>query len=174
MNVSKTMRYLSAVGTVALGSAAPMMLSPSMALAEKGISTQNGFKASDMLGNAGNQGGFKVDNINGSSINATVTAIAGWAIGVAVALFVLRIVLTAVDRMVLGGQDQYGQQQSVLSGIPIVGAYPPKQQDGSGYTWKDVWLNFAKQLAICVGAWFGVSLVVGVISWLMNTVTGTK
>lgn len=173
MNVSKTLRYLSAVGTVAVGSGAPMLLVPTAALAAGGgVSTNNGFKATDMLNKAANDGGFKVDTINADSINATVTKIASWAIGVAVSLFVLRVVLTAVDRMVLGGQDQYGQQQSVLSGIPVVGAYPPKQNDGSGYTWKDVWMNFAKQLAICVGAWFGVSLVVGVVSWMMGSVTG--
>lgn len=169
MNVSKTMRYLSAVGTVALGTGVPM-LAPSVALAD-GVTAKGGFTAEGMLGDAGKQAGFNVDTVNGETINGLVTRIATWAIGVAVALFVLRVVLTAVDRMVLGGQDPYGNQQSVLSGIPIVGAYPPKQNDGSGYTWKDVWLNFAKQLAICVGAWFGVSLIVGLVSWLMGTVT---
>lgn len=158
MNVSKTLRYLSAVG-----SAAVMAGAPTVALAD--------WTPDDMLGKAGSEGSFDVQKVNGDTINERVTAIAGWAIGIAVALFVLRVVLTAVDRMVLGGEDESGRQQSVLSGIPIIGAYPPKQRDGSGYTWKDVWLNFAKQLAVCVGAWFLVGLIVGIVGWMMNSVT---
>lgn len=161
MNVSKTMRYLSAVGTAALS-----MGAPSVALAVKG-----GYSPNDVLDQATSEAGGGIENnaLTGDALNERVSAIAGWAIGLAVVLFVLRVVLTAVDRMVLGGEDAYGNQQSVLAGIPVVGAYPPKQNDGSGYTWKDIWINFAKQLAICAGAWFLVNMIVSLVGWLINS-----
>lgn len=161
MNVSKTMRYLSAVGTAALS-----MGAPSVAFAVKG-----GYTPDTILKNATDEagGGIQNDALTGDALNERVSAIAGWAIGIAVVLFVLRVVLTAVDRMVLGGEDAYGNQQSVLAGIPVVGAYPPKQNDGSGYTWKDIWINFAKQLAICAGAWFLVNMIVSLVGWLINS-----
>lgn len=156
MNVSKTLRYLSAVGTAAISTGIP-----TVALAK-------GYSPNEILESA-TDGNANIDSsqFDSNQLSERVTSIATWAIGVAVVLFVLRVVLTAVDRMVLGGEDQYGRQQSVLSGIPMVGAYPPKQDDGSGYSWKDIWLNFGKQLAICAGAWFLVNMMVQVISWLI-------
>lgn len=159
MNVSKTMRYLSTVGMTAIGTGMP-----TVAFAAKGYQPNDILKEATSEGTGGN---INANELTGDALSERVTSIATWAIGVAVVLFVLRVVLTAVDRMVLGGEDQYGNQQSVLAAIPMVGAYPPKQNDGSGYSWKDIWLNFGKQLAICAGAWFLVNLMVNAVSWLI-------
>lgn len=189
-------------------------VAPSIAFAKGGVDTAGGFDANDMLGDASKEGGFNVSKIDGAAINELVSNIAGWAIGVAVAICVLKIVLTAVDRLILGGDIRSGRveegpilhanqhmpkhggnnDQSLLVDIPIIGAYPPpdslnpefdyRDDKGrainksfsndyrGGMTWKQIWLNFAKQLAICVGAWFLVQLFVGIVAWLMGTVTG--
>lgn len=162
-NVTKTLRYLGGVGTASIASALPLGMAATRALA-----VENTWGVDEILDDAGGYGDQEYATVNGEQINARVRNITGWALGVAIALFVLRIVLTAIDRMVLGGQDQYGQQRSVLSAIPIVGAYPPPSDQG-GYTWKDIWVNFAKNLAIVVGAWILVNAVVGIVRWAMNS-----
>lgn len=168
MNVTKTAGYMQKAGAVALGTGLPLLAGGQVALAANGAWKD----PNELIKSAGQEGSFEGTDVNGEWINTKVTSIAGWLLGIAVGLFVLRVILTAVDRMVLGGQDQYGNQTSVLSAIPMVGAYPPKGPDGSGYTWKDIWINFAKQMAICVGAWVLVNAVVGIVSWLMTSVAG--
>ena len=81
--------------------------------------------------------------------------------------------MTAVDRMVLGNIDD-GQQRGPrggqgsgfrLSDIPMIGAYSPD------VPWKQVWLNFAKNLAIVVGVYLIIELIMGVIMWLIGVTT---
>ena len=47
----------------------------------------------------------------------------------------------------------------------MVGAYPPD------VSWKQVWLNFAKNLAIVVGVYLIIELIMGVIMWLIGVTT---
>ena len=171
MNVHKTARYALRAGAMTLGTGAPLAIS--LAAPATAIAADGQWTAESMLNSAGESDTFdnnKVKKINGEYITGIVNNIASWAIGIAVALFVLRVVMTAVDRMIVGEKvdPRTGRVQSVLSSIPVIGAYPPKDMQGNGYDWKDVWLNFAKQLAICVGAWFLVNLIMGLVSWFMG------
>lgn len=163
MNVTKTTRYLTHAGAAALGAGIPLLAGASVAFAG-----DERFTPDSILESAGQQGSLEFEEVNGSTINTRVTAIAGWLLGVAIAIFVLRVILTAVDRMVLGGDDPYRPANSGLAAIPLIGAYPSKDAQGNGYSWKDVWINFGKNLAICIGAWVLVNMMVGAVSWFMT------
>ena len=148
-----------------------------------------GWSPDEMMTSAGKTGNLNVTTVNASTVDQWVTGITNWLIGIAVVIFVLRVVLTAVDRMVLGNtMDGMGgrpgpggpggtggpggpQGQGFrLSDIPVVGAYPPN------VTWKQVWINFAKNLALVVGAYVIVQLIMGVVLWLIGvgTSSGTQ
>lgn len=131
------------------------------------------WSAGTMLGNGASEAGVGIRNVDSGSANNWVVGIAKWIIGLAVVCFVLRVVMTAVDRMVLGNIDD-GQQRGPrggqesgfrLSDIPMIGAYPPE------VPWKQVWLNFAKNLAIVVGVYLIIELIMGVIMWLIGVTT---
>ena len=126
-----------------------------------------------MLNNGASEAGVGIRNVDSGSANNWVVGIAKWIIGLAVVCFVLRVVMTAVDRMVLGNIDD-GQQRGPrggqesgfrLSDIPMIGAYPPE------ISWKQVWLNFAKNLAIVVAVYLIIELIMGVIMWLIGVTT---
>lgn len=152
---------------------ANMFLLPCDAMAMKSHSNPPDWSAGTMLNNGASKAGVWIRNVDSGSVNNWVVGIAKWIIGLAVVCFVLKVVMTAVDRMVLGNIDdgpqrgQRGGQGSGfrLSDIPMVGAYPP---DAS---WKQVWLNFAKNLAIVVGVYLIIELIMGVIMWLIGVTT---
>ena len=139
-----------------------------------------GWDAEEMMNSAGKTGQLNVTEVNAGTVDKWVTGITNWLIGIAVVVFVLRVVLTAVDRMVLGntqdgmggrpGPGGPGDQQGSgfrLCDIPVVGAYPPN------ISWKQVWINFAKNLALVVGAYIIVQLIMGVILWLIGVSTSS-
>ncbi|RAP50740.1 MAG: hypothetical protein BZ138_06380, partial [Methanosphaera sp. rholeuAM270] len=105
-------------------------------------------------------------------ISGWVGTFTTWALGIAIAIFVLKIVLTAIDRMLfasksasssggMGGKSSGGSGGvtggDVLTRIPLIGAYD------SAVDWKEVFIHFGKQLAIVVGAWIFVQLVVNLV-----------
>ena len=81
--------------------------------------------------------------------------------GVAVVVFVFRIVITAVDRMVFGG--------SQFNSIPLVGSY---KNEGDTQAWGNIFRKFAVQLAIVAGTWIIVSLVAGIVLQLLSVASG--
>ena len=128
-----------------------------------------------MLSNGASDAGMSITNVDSGGVNTWVIGIAKWLAGLATVCFVLKVVMTAVDRMVLGntndGMPQRGGQRNQqssgfrLSDIPLIGAYQPD------VSWKQVWLNFAKNLAIVVGVYVIISLIMGVIMWLIGVGT---
>lgn len=152
---------------------ANMFLLPRDAMAMKNHSNPPDWSAGTMLNNGASEAGVGIRNVDSGSANNWVVGIAKWIIGLAVVCFVLRVVMTAVDRMVLGNIDdgsqrgpRFGQESGFrLSDIPMIGAYPPD------VPWKQVWLNFAKNLAIVVGVYLIIELIMGVIMWLIGVTT---
>lgn len=102
-----------------------------------------------------------------------VHVVTQWAFGVAIVIFVLRVALTAIDRMFLSHSDARFR----LSDIPIIGAYPdPSEQytpEGASndknagpqhaWTWGRIWKRFFIEVAIVAGAYAIVSVLLGVI-----------
>lgn len=128
------------------------------------------WSAGTMLRNGASDAGMTIMPVNSDGANNWVIGIAKWIAGIAVVCFVLRVVMTAVDRMVLGNIDD-GIQNAPrtpqsdgfrLSDIPVIGAYPPN------VSWKQVWINFAKNLAIVVGVYIIIELIMGVVLWLIG------
>lgn len=152
---------------------ANIFLLPCDAMAMKSHSNPPDWSAGTMLSNGASDAGVAITKVDSGGANNWVIGIAKWIIGLAVVCFVLRVVMTAVDRMVLGNIDD-GQQRGPrggqgsgfrLSDIPMIGAYSPD------VPWKQVWLNFAKNLAIVVGAYLIIELIMGVIMWLIGVTT---
>ncbi|RAP50742.1 MAG: hypothetical protein BZ138_06390 [Methanosphaera sp. rholeuAM270] len=132
------------------------------------------WNAKDMMDNAYKTGesGGSVTEIDGAVISGWVGTFTTWALGIAIAIFVLKIVLTAIDRMLFAsakGSDGIGGVGGgdVLTRIPLVGAYAPT------VSWKEVFIHFGKQLAIVVGAWIFVQLVVNLVMFAF-TALNTK
>lgn len=165
ISITKTARYMRQVGTAAILAGLPI-LAPSTALADS--------YSDGVFNTAHKNSGDLTKDVSAGSMQSKVRSIAGWALGIAVSIFVLKVVLTAVDRILFDresletstvGNTHYFSE-SFLVGLPIIGAYPsPEHQDGgeTGYTWKRIWLNFMLQIAIAAGAWVIVSLLVGLV-----------
>ena len=87
---------------------------------------------------------------------------------IAVAIFVLKIILTAVDRLILAGGSS--DESFRLDDVPLVGAYRDPERDvkggqtGAAWTWSRIWAHFALQVGLCVSAWVITELLMGVIS----------
>lgn len=107
--------------------------------------------------------GFTASTITAASTQGVVRNIAGWLLGVAIAIIVLKVALTGIDRMFLDNMND-SHDQSPLESIPVLGAYP------RSYEWKDIWLNFATNLAIVLGVWVAVTVIAGAISWFSGVV----
>lgn len=150
-----------------------MLLLPCNAMAANNNNTPPDWSADKMLSDGAETAGVSITKVDSGGANNWVVGIAKWIIGVAVVCFVLKVVMTAVDRMVLGNLDDGSQRGGSrrrglqrdgfrLSDIPMIGAYPPD------VPWKQVWLNFAKNLAIVVGVYFIIEIIMGVILWLIG------
>lgn len=166
MRITKTTTYLFKAGTMAILAGMPLLAGPSAALAD--TSTPSGVIGEATKRAHGNEG----DTLSAGTLNEKIKAIAAWVLGLAVVIFVLKVVLTAVDRML---NDNRNGERSFLVNIPIIGAYPQPEQggygsSGGGYTWKRVWINFAVQLVIAIGAWLLVGLVTGLLSGIFNQI----
>lgn len=115
-----------------------------------------------------------------SSITRSFT---NYAFGVAIVIFTLRVVLTALDRMVLTNTN--GDKVLRLSDIPIIGAYPDpvdqemyaderdgdKKQQASSWTWSHIWRHFAIQIAIVSGIWAFIGILLGILEGTLQ-ITG--
>lgn len=143
-----------------------------------------GWEPESMVAQTTGTTGMTAANINQQSLANWVQSFTTFILGIAIVLFVLKVVLTAVDRMIFknnisgggGGGAGAGRPGApsggggggggfTLANIPIVGAYP---QDTD---WKDVFIHFGKNIAIVAGAWVLVQIVVGVILFVFGTIT---
>lgn len=131
----------------------------------------NGIKTwtpQDMVGGNGTaMGGTTITN---ETISTAVRNVATWILGIAIILFVLRMVLTAVDRMVFAN---LGLNARVPFSYPNPGDErwdddERKAGAGEGWSWKKIFLNFAKNVAIAAGAWLIVNIIVSVVSYFLN------
>lgn len=132
----------------------------------------------EMMENAGSAGGIDVQPLTAERLAEAVKTFTSYIIAIAVILFVLKVVLTAVDRMVLGnsaesvefgGGGPNGQNNLTkfrLCDIPLIGAYKPE------VAWKRVWIHFATQLAIIAAAWLIVQVIMQVILMLIGFIQG--
>lgn len=108
--------------------------------------------------------------IQADSLSTAVRPILNAFAGIAVALFVLRIALTAIDRFALSRSTNPFPFR--LSSIPVIGAYPDpndiqkldeqdmlaKKIKGDNsrpylWTWAVIWKHFAVQIIVLSGAW---------------------
>lgn len=185
MNISKTTRYLAGAGEAAILAGLPLVAAPSVALA-------GGDWIDGTLDTAAQQvGQSEAGTASGSGIIEKVTAVTSWLLGIAIVIFVLKVVLTAVDRILFDRESnithQVGNtnyfQNSALVSIPIIGAYPPPEsrpnnpyaeRADKGYTWKRIWINFAVQILIAVAAWFFVQIIVSLLLAIFSKTTTTS
>lgn len=161
MSNIKTLAYMEKVVLFAIGTGVPLLVPATSAFASSIDDPSSFLSAVETETNTSGASG----SMKGDSVNSAVHNIVVWILGIAIGIFVMRVVLTAVDRMLISDSPD----GSFLTNIPLVGAYPPPSRDG-GYAWKDIWISFAKQLAICVGAWVIVEAILGLISWLLGTI----
>lgn len=154
---------------LASGLASFMMLLPSHAHAL-------GWKAQDMIAQTSGVTELDAKPITQADVAGWVTTIIVWILGLAIVFFVLKVGLTAIDRMLFqnkmegggkGGSRGTGSaDETVLNRIPFIGAYP---QD---VPWKEIWIHFGKNVGIVAGAWVLVNLVVNIVLWIFGSVTG--
>jgi hypothetical protein len=123
-----------------------------------------GWQANDMIKNTTGATGMTAATIDQQSLAKWVTDFTTFLLGIAIVLFVLKVVLTAIDRMVFQKPGNESGSFS-LSSIPVLGAYEPK------VTWKDVWKHFALQIGIVAGAWVLVQVMVGVVLFVFSSIT---
>ena len=148
------------------GAASMLLALPSTAMAAIG------WDPKDMINKAGGDSGvgLKAGSITQESLANWVMGFTTFILGIAIVLFVLKVVLTAVDRMVLGNVDGSGKSTKgnggfSLANIPIIGAYDYNVE------WKTVFIHFGKNVAIVAGAWVLVQIVVSVILFVFGTLT---
>lgn len=155
---------------LASGLASFMMLLPSHAHAL-------GWKAQDMIAQTSGVTELDAKPITQADVAGWVSTMTVWLLGLAIVFFVLKVVLTAIDRMLFqnkmddggkggGGRGTGSAEETVLNRIPFIGAYP---QD---VPWKKIWIHFGKNVAIVAGAWILVNLVVNIVLWIFGSVTG--
>lgn len=156
---------------LATGLASFVMMLPQQAFA---AGSTLGWKADEMVKNTTGVTGMEAKAISQADVAAWVTSITTWILGLAIVFFVLKVVLTAIDRMLFQNQvgtDSKGKavspnsDETMLNRIPFVGAYPQNMP------WKEIWIHFGKNIAIVAGAWVLVNLVVNVILWLFGVLT---
>lgn len=161
------------------GALASLMALPSTAFAL-------GWDPDDMMDKAGTGTGVGLSSgtINQQTLADWVMGLTTFLLGIAIVLFVLKVVLTAVDRMIFkndingggggggggmpgrgGGGGGGGSNGFSLANIPIVGAYPQDVE------WKTIFIHFGKNVAIVAGAWVLVQIVVSVILFVFGTLT---
>ena len=131
-----------------------------------------GWNASTMLNSVGGSGNgkFSATTVNQDTVASWVQSISTWALAIAIVIFVGKVVATAIDRM-LFDKPEYGKdgklnantaQETFLTKI----GYPRSMP------WKEIWMHFGKNLAIVVGIWILVQLIMGVVQFLFTWVEG--
>lgn len=151
------------------------LLAPVLALPQTALAIEGWTPNAAISGMAGHS--VSVKKFDEQTLMNWVQTIAMWLLGIAVILFVFKVVLTAVDRLIFGNQDgnvqfggnggggKGGGDAGILTKIPAIGAYP------ANVPWKEIWIHLAKNIAIVAGAWVVVQLIVQVVLWLFGTVT---
>jgi len=137
-----------------------------------------GWNANDMIATTTGTTGMTATDIRQETLAGWVQNFTTWILGIAIVLFVLKVVLTAVDRLVFGnngsGSGDRGSKSDskngggVLCQIPLIGAYDPSMD------WKNIFIHFGKNLAIVAGAWVIVQIVTGVILFVFGALTTVK
>lgn len=136
-----------------------------------------GWEPESMVAQTTGTTGMTAANINQQSLATWVQNFTTFLLGIAIVIFVLKIVLTAVDKMLLKGPSSGSGSPSPssskgggsnifdLTKIPIIGAYSGE--------WGDIFKHFGIQVAVVAGAWVLVQIVVGVILFVFGTLTST-
>lgn len=136
-----------------------------------------GWDANDMITRTTGSTGVNVATINQQTLSNWVTSLTTWIVGLAIVIFVLKVVFTAVDRMIFskdggkgagGGNDRGKDDGGILCKIPLVGGYD------ASMSWKEIWIQFGKNVAIVAGAWLLVQILVGVVLFIFSAVTKTS
>lgn len=130
--------------------------------------------------------GLKDATFKGDPIGWLSQKISEWTpviIGTAFIVLSLKIVITAVARFfdgssggrggsrgggagAPGGGGRGGQGESFLYHIPLIGAYP------SNMSWLDIFKNVGFNLAIVLGFWIILGLIVGLINYFLGQAGG--
>lgn len=163
----KTMKK--AIGGALLATGIGAMMLPASAHA-----STLGWNASCMVENASGGTGLKGVKFTPAGLSGWVQTFTQWILGIAIVLFVLKVVFTAIDRLLFANvtdpskntKGGSGTSDGILQRIPLIGAYPAE------LAWKEVWIHFGKNLAICAGAWILVQIVVGVVLFVFDAATG--
>jgi hypothetical protein len=125
-----------------------------------------GWKSNDIIQDQSVQEKFKPTTMF-DWVKGLITAFCG----IAMVVFVARVVLTAIDRFIFVGPNN----TSRLDEIPLIGAYPNPEKDsggegGSTWTWKRIWLNFAVQMALCVSAFAVTNFLFSIVATVLAKV----
>lgn len=97
-------------------------------------------------------------------------------LGIVIGVFVLKVVLTAVDRIIFGGSNSGGNKGNGNEGfrlddIPIIGAYrDPERSGDSPWTWQRIFTFFAIQIALAAGAYVIVGLMMSLLSTVFSKI----
>jgi hypothetical protein len=127
-----------------------------------------GWEANDMIKNTTGATGMTAATIDQQSLAKWVTDFTTFLLGIAIVLFVLKVVLTAIDRMIFKDPNNKSKAAAgtfTLASIPFIGAYPWDVE------WKDIWKHFALQIGIVAGAWVLVQVMVGVVLFVFSSLT---
>lgn len=163
------MSFKKLVGRSALvcsGTAIAISALPGIALA-KG----NGWGPNDIMSNI-TDNTMKFNNtFDFSTIATWVQTVTTTVLGIAIFLFLLRIALTAFDRLLTKGGSGDGNNRGgtkgegggMFTGIPVVGAYT------SDVSWMDIWKIFGKNVAIVLGAWIIVQVIVSIAMFIFDS-----
>lgn len=174
------------------------MLSPVAAYASSsGFSLSNNNLTQDLK-----DSNFYVENdLTPSTLTSVGHTLINTLLFIAIGIFVLRIALTAFDRIVFSNLG--GSMPAILESIPAIGPYPdpsrgsaesqntlmnnssslrrgfvsygiPVQRDTKKvWTWAAIWKNFALQLAIAGGVWILASLLLGVLGSVFGVIAAS-
>lgn len=104
------------------------------------------------------------DSFQPNSMMEGVQTLISAACGIAMVIFVAKVVLTAIDRFIFVGPGN----NSRLDEIPLVGAYPNPEklgpEGGSAWPWRRIWFNFAVQMLLCVSVFAITSLLFSIVN----------
>lgn len=124
------------------------------------VNQMNDFLPGSVLGQATSGDDMTATSVTALSTGALARRITGWILGVGIALLVLKIVLTAVSRIVsLDDPQSCRREPHPLERVPLVGAYPAEMG------WPAIWISFGTNLAVILGAWAIVAAITGLIEW---------